>query len=453
MIYVSTPRSTLGSCARAWFLLPLLYGCAGVTAVPGTGGNGGGNNAMAGNGGSNGGGNRGAGGGGVRPDSGATGPDGGACQQASYSFVPKIPTVYVLVDRSGSMFDCLSTPNPEASCATASDTSWGKLKDSVETVVSALSADVRFGFAAFTGTNPTAGGTCPIISKVAPALNNDGAIKALYDSLPFPPNSTQSGVKFETPASESLVMIGGELTADTTVGDKYILFVTDGQPDYCDDSNSLCAPDSVIAAIQGLKKKNNITTIVIGLQTQNFDLPMGILKAFANAGAGEPTVAPLRAGAADTFAFFDQCNSVAGWHADLVASMQQPVRGVTLGTYAATAGPTNPYTPSATDQNMLVNQLGTALAGVKSCLFDLGNINGTSIRVDTTQLSKAQVLIENNAVPLDSSNGWKINCVPAGDPNCKNSQLELTGTACTNWRLPASKNIAFNFPCDIIVPG
>jgi len=259
-------------------------------------------------------------------------------------------------------------------------------------------------------------------------------------------------VKFETPASETLVSIGAELLADPTVGDKYILFVTDGQPDYCDDSNSLCAPDSVIAAIQGLKTKG-ITTIVIGLQTANFDLPAGILKAFATAGAGEPTVAPLRAGATDTFAFFDQCNSVAGWHADLLASKQTEMRGVTLGTYSATAGPTMPYTPSATDQTMLVNQLSTALSGVKSCSFDLGNINGSSIRVDTSQLNKAQVSIENNVVPLDSANGWKINCVPAGDPNCKNSQLELTGSACTTWRGPNTKNISFNFPCDIIVPG
>jgi len=48
MTYVSTPRSTLGSCARPWLFLPLLYGCAGVTAVPGSGGLGGGNNVMTG---------------------------------------------------------------------------------------------------------------------------------------------------------------------------------------------------------------------------------------------------------------------------------------------------------------------------------------------------------------------------------------------------------------------
>jgi hypothetical protein len=462
MTYRLQPRFLLGFCAL--MLAPLGNGCAKVAgSALGTGGTTGVITGAGGNGGT-GSGNHGVGGGGVVPDAG-----GGTCQQVPFNFVPKTPTVYVVVDRSGSMFDCLSTPgNVEPSCPTASDTSWSKLKDATEMVISALDTQVRFGFAAFMGTNPMAGGTCPIISKVAPKLDNSTDIKTLYDSLPFPPNSTQSGVKFETPASDTITMIGTELSQDTTPGDKYILFVTDGQPDYCDDSNSLCAPDSVIAALQAQKKTNAVSTIVIGLQTSNFDLPAGILQAFANAGAGEPTVAPLRAGAADTFAFFDQCNSVAGWHADLVASKQAQVRGVTLGTYSTTAGPTKPYTPTATDQTMLVSQLSAALSGVKSCTFDLNNVNGTgsSIKVDTTQLNKAQVLVCEKAdpasgvcptgtmsVPLDNNNGWRINCVPLGDPACKPTQLELTGSACANWRSPNNTHIDLDFPCGVIVPG
>ena len=79
-----------------------------------------------------------------------TGGAGGAaaCQMASYSFEPKIPTVYVMVDRSGSMFDCISTTNQvEPSCATQADTSWTKLKDATKMVISSLQAQVRFGFA------------------------------------------------------------------------------------------------------------------------------------------------------------------------------------------------------------------------------------------------------------------------------------------------------------------
>src|SRR5262245_51599277 len=46
-----------------------------------------------------------------------TNDSGVGCQHTQYTFDPKIPTVYVLVDRSGSMFDCLSTTgNVEPMC-------------------------------------------------------------------------------------------------------------------------------------------------------------------------------------------------------------------------------------------------------------------------------------------------------------------------------------------------
>ena len=372
----------------------------------------------------------------------SSGSDGGICQQAQYKFEPKIPTVFMLVDRSGSMFDCISTVgNVEPSCATPADTSWTKLKTATLALVDSLQTQVRFGFASFTGTNPTGGGTCPILDKVPPALNNSTAIATKYNSLAFQPNTTQVGMKFETPARQSLDLIGADLIADTSPGEKYILFVTDGQPDYCDDSNSLCAPDSVIAGLQDLKTKG-ITTIVIGLQSAVNDLAPGILQAFANAGAGESTVAPLKTGT-DTFAFYDQCNSIAGWHGDLITSGKTAARGVTLGTYATAAGPTKPYTPDAANQAMLMTQLSQALSGVKSCTFDMNNVDGKALKVNLQLLAKAHVLMDGKEIPLDDTNGWKM---------ATQSQLELTGAACDNWRNPSAVKMDFQFPCEIIIP-
>jgi hypothetical protein len=364
--------------------------------------------------------------------------DAGACQQAEVNFDPKIPTVYMLVDRSGSMFDCISTTGTqEPSCPTQDDTAWVKLKGAALTVIESLQSQVRFGFAAFTGTNPQNGGMCPIIDQVAPALNNQPAIKALYDSLPFQPNTTESGKKFETPARQALDTIGAKLLADTEPGDKYILFVTDGQPDYCDDANSLCAPDSVIAGLQDLKAKG-ITTIVMGLQSMVNDLPPGILQSFANAGRGEPTMAPVRA-MQDAFSFYDQCLGVAGWHADLVASGKTAERGVTLGTYSAAAGPTKPFTPSSADQKMIVTQLSTALQGVKACTFDLQG----KIKVDLPKAGDGKVYIDGAPVTYDQSgaDGWHM---------VTETQLDLAGSACEKWRTTGTK-INFDFPCDIIV--
>ena len=162
----------------------------------------------------------------------------------SACLVSQIPTVYLLVDRSSSMFHCLTGNTGGAVCADMTNTSWYNLKIAIESVVSQLDSKVRFGFATIFGTNPSGGGMCPslqgmLTDNVAPALNNAATIKTLYDSLPFPPNSTQSGAKFEAPTSESLGVVANALLADTNPGARYILFVTDGQPDYCDDSNTL----------------------------------------------------------------------------------------------------------------------------------------------------------------------------------------------------------------------
>lgn len=383
--------------------------------------------------------------------SGPGGPtDGGTdavCQMAQYEFEPKIPTVYLLVDRSGSMFHCLTGNTGNVICDQPANTAWSNLKEAVRSVTRTLQNEVRFGFATIWGTDPAQGGMCPSIQgmvtdNVAPAINNATAIMARYDALQFPPNTNQAGVKFESPTSYSLKAVTQALTATTAPGDKYILFITDGQPDYCDDSNSLCAPDSVIAQIQAAKAAG-ITTIVLGVQTTLFDLPPGILKAYATAGAGEPTVAPLRSATANITDFYDQCQSIAGWRNDLTASGKPNARGTTLGAYSATAGPTNPYMPSAADQGQLVAQLMTALAGLKSCTFDLNDVGGKSIKVDPMKLDQARVKVEGVEIPQNATNGWSL--------GASTSELVLNGNACTTWRMPDSKVIDFQFPCSIII--
>jgi hypothetical protein len=378
-------------------------------------------------------------------------PDAGACQQGSYTFEPKIPTVYLVVDRSGSMFHCLTAT--QNVCANRADTSWSQLKDAVELVITQLDAQVRFGFTTIFGTDPSnnRGGMCPLINgtladNVPPALNNAAAIKAKYDGLAWPieSESSTSGKKFESPAMYAIQAATRALMADTTVGDKYIIFITDGQEDYCDDALEICASDSTVGALQAAFAAS-IRTIVFGLQTTQFNLPGAVLDAFANAGAGEPTVASVPT-SLDPTAIFDQCQGVMPWRADLTASGHPTTRGPTsvVGTYSPTAGPTKPFKPNAADQNMLLTQLSTALAGVKSCTFDLNNINGTAIKVDRNQLNKASIKVEGTIVPLDpnSANGWNM---------ISDTTLELFGGACDAWRDPDAKNIEFNFPCEIIV--
>jgi len=343
------------------------------------------------------------------------------------------------------MFHCLSSS--ATICPDNADTSWSTLKNAIEMVITQLDAQVRFGFTTIYGTNPAGGGMCPVIDgtladNVAPALNNATTIKAKYDGLAWPnaSDAAQIGKKLESPAMYAIRATANALTADISPGDKYIIFITDGQEDFCDDSPALCGSDSTVGAIQAAFVAK-VRTIVFGLQTAQFNLPAGTLGAFANAGAGEPTVASLASGQ-DTTAIFDQCDGIAPWRADLTASGHPTMRGptATVGTYAATPGPTKPFTPDAADQTMLVTQLSAALTPVKSCTFDLSNINGQTISVDTTKLSQAHVRIEGVEIPLSATNGWNVD---AAAP----TQLVLSGTACTTWRDPASKKVDLEFGC------
>jgi hypothetical protein len=339
--------------------------------------------------------------------------DAASCQHKELNFVPKTPTVFVLVDRSGSMF---AAPNPP----------WEPLKTGALQVIQELQADVAFGWGAFTGLAHT---TCPDFVSVPPAVNNYAAISGMYMPLGAQP------YKSETPVGEALPLVEQSLTQSTAAGDKYILFVTDGEPDFCDDGESNCPLDDVVYRLQDLNKKG-IQTIIFGLQ--NGKVPPATLQAFANAGAGQPVAVPFANNGMPITAMqaYYDCQGVPGWQAEASAA---GLTGMTnLGTYGATGGTAKYYQPDPTDQDALTAQLRTVLAGVKSCTFDLSDFT-----VNLDMLSEASISVQSTVVPLDMTNGWRMNT---------SSQLELVGTACTNWKLPTNTKIDFNFPCDILVP-
>jgi hypothetical protein len=364
-------------------------------------------------------------------------PDAGACMEGQYKFVPKTPTVFLLVDQSGSMFECRTSGGAKSAtaneCANHADTSWYPLRDGVLQVVQQLGSMVRFGFAAFTGEIGDA--MCPTLDPVPPALDDGAAIAARYNAL-------QPPKKGETPTRNALVQVGKILAGDQQApGEKFILFVTDGQPDYCDDGNPLCPPDSVVGELQTLATAG-VHTLVFGISSPLTTISDAVLAAFANAGAGQP-VGPLNA---DVNAIYDQCAGVPGWAADFAMTAKPAMRPNTIGAYApagAAAGTATVFKPDLTNQTALVGAISNALSGVKSCVFDLGKLdNGKQISVDTTQLAQAHVLIMGKEVPLNDTNGWHMTSA---------TQLELSGAACDTWRQPENSTIDFQFPCQIII--
>ena len=78
----------------------------------------------------------------------------------------------------------------------------------------------------------------------------------------------------------------------------------------------------------------------------------------------------------------DNLKNIPGWRTDFDATGKQPVRGQTIGSYATDptlAGTATVYRPDPNDQAALTEQIRAALAGVKSCTFDLGE-DGEAVR-------------------------------------------------------------------------
>jgi hypothetical protein len=367
---------------------------------------------------------------------GGSGGMAGACQTGGADFVPKVPTVMLLVDRSGTMF--VNQGNP-----------WGTLRDGVLPVVKDLNDQVRFGFMAITGEQGSAA-MCPLLDQVAPADNNYDAVADKYMGLTMP-------TKGESPGMLGLQRAYEVLSADTTPGDKYVLFVTDGEQDYCGDGNALCPTDSVVYWLQKLKALN-VQTMIFGLPLQQGASDQAaatygaILQAFANAGAGQ-AVAPVVTGTQTALDIYNQCfyggdaNAI-GWKAEFAtaakvddAATADVDESKTLGNYAALGGTAKVFKPDPTDQTALATEFRKVLAGVKSCSFDIGG----DIKVIQDLLGEAHVFIEGAEVPLDltATNGWYM-------PT--ETQIELVGEACNSWRMPEKNKITWDFPCKILVP-
>jgi hypothetical protein len=358
---------------------------------------------------------------------GGTGGFGGACQQHEVVFVPQIPTVYILVDRSWTMFDVDPATQQDA---------WAPLRTGVLQVISELQAEVRFGFAAFTGHN---GGMCPVYDHVAAALSNHDAIAAVYNGLA---KTTDKG---ETPTTMALRAARDALLGDTTPGGKYVLFVTDGEPDFCTDDNPLCPVDSVTQTIQAMYGQG-IGTFIFGLTTTANQVSPGGLQAWANAGVGQPSAIFGRnqdnPTPVDPVTLFYECQGVPGWAAEaaMLGGRTQTSMPPTLATYSPTGGTAPVYQPNLANQMELTQQLRTVIAGVKSCSFDLQG----SIEVNVNRAGEGMVLVQDVPVPYDPTgvNGWRM---------ASPTVVELVGPACTDWQTPEKTKINFGFPCEIIV--
>jgi hypothetical protein len=353
---------------------------------------------------------------GVGGDSGVGGAPG--CIDVAVDFKPEVPTVMLLIDRSGSMTaaDGFGTAVAAAvtdgsytlgECPSQNDWRWNVVRDVLlsptKGIVKPLEERVRFGLSLYTSRNgriapPPAGPgphpieldptkMCPELIEVPIALNNHGPMLEQFKC---------SDVGDDTPTGESLVAAAATLAAFQEPGPKVIVLATDGAPDNCecpdwggghhvpDKCNVDGIQDSikaeVVATAKQIHERDGVTVHVINVSTPGDTSLQQHLDELATAGGGK--------------------------------------------VYPG-------FSPSA-----LATAFEEIIDGVRSCAIDLDG------EITEGKEASGTVKLDGEELELDGADGWKVNSP---------TQIELLGAACEAIK-SGKHDISINFPCDSFKP-
>ncbi|HEY6723195.1 MAG TPA: hypothetical protein VI197_04160 [Polyangiaceae bacterium] len=345
------------------------------------------------------------GGGGTEAFGGAGGALGGAGGASSCGFEQRPNTVYFALDRSSSMGD---------------DDFWDPVKEGLLDTVAAMQGRMRFGFAAFTG---QAGSTCPLDLTAATSvkLDNLAGITSVLDPLE-PPDP--EGVKGETPTAAAVAAVRAELALDPSPGDVYVLLITDGDPDFCDDAEPACPSDALVYELQ--------SAYLEGIETRVFNIAGGAATAarlgtFARAGRG----LSVRGNSPN---IHNTCRTDATWAAKLSALGRGA--GQSLGSYVMGAPAGSYVTLDPSDSAALSATLTNEAAALLSCFFDLEG--GT---LGEGEESAVSVELAGQPLAYGDADGWTL---------YQGTLLELTGEACATYRSAAAPTLRIDVECDVL---
>ncbi|HEY2405373.1 MAG TPA: vWA domain-containing protein [Polyangiaceae bacterium] len=361
-------------------------------------------------------------GGGAPVDAGNDGPvDAGVCDQLNVDTTEIVPTVALLVDTSGSMFQ-----NPKPFWTPL----YTALMDPTNGVVKQLEDKVRFGFTSYKGVS----GMCPSLITVPYAINNYDAINAVYSTI----GATYNGQKWDTPTGAALAQTATDLDAFQPVppGPKFILLVTDGSPDTCDTPDPQCGQDASIKAVQDAYAKN-IKTIPLGIgditdpAADGCDVNAGRcglnhLQDVANAGAGQPVEPEI------PNYLNQQCVKN-----KMVTASYAAVGGGGMAPYYTVSG-----SGTTADVTPLVAAIKQALIQTRSCTFNMTVIdNGTKQGVKiTADADKGMLTYNGTALTFNDPNGWTLGSDLVS--------VTLNGTACDSWKTNGG-SLSVVFPCTV----
>lgn len=288
----------------------------------------------------------------------------------SYTSVPA--TVMLLIDQSGSMTQPFG-----------GSTRWNVLRDAIvdreDGLLTWLDTSASIGLMLYSSIGGFAGGqACPLLTEVGVALGNAETIRSAYlGAEPLPAGETPTGESIQA-AADALATIAGSAP-------KYILLVTDGDPDTCAQPNPQNGLDEAVAAALGAAARG-IRVYTVGLD----GIAELSLQAMANAGQGK-----------DPALFY-------GIDADAVEPLH-----------------------ASTDPRVLADQLKGVIGDVRSCIVELREEVGPGRAFEGT------LTLDGATLAYGSADGWTF--IDA-------DTLEIHGAACESI-LGQGERLEVRFPC------
>jgi hypothetical protein len=349
--------------------------------------------------------------GGAGNDGGGGEGAGGApgCIDLDVEFTPQVPTVLLLIDRSGSMtaekkFGAAVQAAVDdgtytlGDCPKDNDWRWNVVRDVLMSptkgIVKPLEDRVRFGLSLYSSKNGRvkAGSPeeidetkmCPELIEVPIALDNH---QAMLDQFKC------NDVDDDTPTGESLLAAAATLKAFKEPGPKVIVLATDGEPDSCE------CPDTG----SNVPAKCNEPGVPAQIKEQ----------VVANAKEihdGDITVHVINVSTPSE------------------ASLQKHLADVA----AAGGGKVYPgFSPGE-----LSKAFDEIIDGVRSCVIDLSG------EIAKGKESTGVIKLDGDTLGLDDPDGWQVNTP---------SQIELLGAACDAIKT-GDHDISIKFPCESFEP-
>lgn len=143
------------------------------------------------------------------------------------------------------------------------DTRWNVVGDALfqeqDGLVARLVDSARFGLAFYTSFNGFAGGSCPMMDYTSPVLGDPDLLREVFDA-------TVPLVDGDTPTGEAIHEALDWLDRDEAAGPRYLVLITDGEPDTCLQPDPQNGQELALEAARAAHERG-IETYVVGVSS------------------------------------------------------------------------------------------------------------------------------------------------------------------------------------------